>query len=390
MPTISLRALMLTAAGSAALTLTCAGNSVAQTVKLPSTVTMTAYDTGSSGFNIAVAVGKVLKDKYKTDVRVLPAGNDVARLGPLKAGRAQVSAMGIGGYFAQEGIFEFAAKEWGPQALQMLLASTDCNNISIGIANDVGATDISGLKGKRVGAVVGSPALNTNMAAMLAFGGLTMADVTVAEFASYGAMWKGVLNNEIDAAVASNISGQAKEAESSPRGLFYPVMAHSDGAGWARVAKIGPYFAKHTSTCGISASKDKPLETSAYPYPIFMVYGSAASETVHGLATAMVEGYADYKDAVPGASGLNVKTQNFQWVLPVHPAAVKAFKAANAWKDADEVHNNGLLKRQKTLADAWAAFNSSNPPADKDTFRKGWMEARKAALEKAGLDVIFN
>ena len=46
---------------------------LAQEIKLPATVTMTAYDTGSSGFNIAVAVGKALKDKHNTDVRVLPA-----------------------------------------------------------------------------------------------------------------------------------------------------------------------------------------------------------------------------------------------------------------------------------------------------------------------------
>ncbi len=196
------------------------GPTLAQDVKLPPSITFTAYDTGSSGFNIAVAVGKMLKDSYKSDVRVLPAGNDVARLGPLKAGRAQASAMGIGSYFAQEGIFEFAVKDWGPQPLQVLLSSLDCNNISIGIAKDTGAKEIKDLKGKQVGFVVGSPALNQNMLAMLAFGGLNAADVKIAEFASYGAMWKGVLNNEIDAAVASNISGQAKEAESSAAGRF--------------------------------------------------------------------------------------------------------------------------------------------------------------------------
>lgn len=366
-----------------------AGPSAAQDVKLPGSMTFTAYDTGSSGFNIAVAVGKVLKDKYKTDVRVLPAGNDVARLGPLKAGRAQASAMGIGGYFAQEGLFEFATKDWGPQPLQMLLASLDCNNISIGIAKDTGAKEIKDLKGKRVAFVVGSPALNQNMLAMLAFGGLTAADVKISEFASYGAAWKGVLNNEVDAGVASNISGQAKEAEASPRGLFYPVMPHSDAAGWARVAKVGPYFAKHKSTCGMSASKDKPLETSSYPYPIFLTYASQPADVVHGLASAMVGGYADYKDAVPGASGLDVKTQNFQWVLPVHPAAVKAFKEAKAWSDADEAHNQKMLARQKALGEGWAAFLKTNPPEDATAFRKAWMAARKAALEKAKMDVIF-
>ena len=81
-------------------------------------MTVTAYDTGTAGFNIAVGVGKMMKDKYGTDVRVLPAGNDVARLAPLRAKRAVMSAMGSGTYFAQEGVFEFGAKEWGPQALQ--------------------------------------------------------------------------------------------------------------------------------------------------------------------------------------------------------------------------------------------------------------------------------
>ncbi len=82
-----------------------AAPALAQEIKLPSTLTVTAYDTGSSGFNIAVAVGKAFKDKHGSDVRVLPAGNDVARLAPLKGGRAQASFMGVGVFFAQEGAF---------------------------------------------------------------------------------------------------------------------------------------------------------------------------------------------------------------------------------------------------------------------------------------------
>src|SRR5947208_15667158 len=110
----------------------------AQDVKLPPTLTFTAYDTGTAGFNIAVAVGKMMKDKYGSDVRVLPAGNDVARLAPLRAKRAVASAMGSGAYFAQEGVFEFGAKEWGPQALQLILSSVDCNCGSLGVAADSG------------------------------------------------------------------------------------------------------------------------------------------------------------------------------------------------------------------------------------------------------------
>src|SRR5437667_11435953 len=130
---------------------------LADDVKLPPTMAITAYDTGTAGFNITVGVGKMMKDKYGTDVRVLPAGNDVARLAPLRAKRAVASAMGAGTYFAQEGVFEFGAREWGPQALQLLLSSVDCNAGSLGVAADNGVTEIKQLRGKRIRFVVGSP-----------------------------------------------------------------------------------------------------------------------------------------------------------------------------------------------------------------------------------------
>ena len=79
-------------------------------------MTFTAYDTGTAGFNIALAVGKMMKDKYGTDVRVLPAGDDVARLAPLRADRAVVSAMGPHLFRAGRRV-RIGAKESGPQPL---------------------------------------------------------------------------------------------------------------------------------------------------------------------------------------------------------------------------------------------------------------------------------
>src|SRR3954469_9703364 len=232
----------------------------AEDVKLPPTMTFTAYDTGTAGFNIAVAVGKMMKDKYGTDVRVLPAGNDVARLAPLRAGRAVASAMGSGAYFAQEGVFEFGAREWGPQPLQIILSSVDCNGGSLGVARDTGVTEMKQLKGKRVGFVVGSPALNQNALAILAFGGLKQSDVKIVEFASYGEMWKGLINNEHAAAFATTITGPAKEAETSPRGIIWPPLHHNDKEGWERVKKVGSFFFPHIATCGAGISPEKPVE----------------------------------------------------------------------------------------------------------------------------------
>src|SRR3954453_986963 len=243
------RLMALAPAALASISLVASAPAFAEDVKLPPSMAFTAYDTGTAGFNIAVGVGKMMKDKYGTDVRVLPAGNDVARLAPLRAKRALVSAMGSGTYFAQGGVFEFGAKEWGPQSLQLLLSSVDCNAGSLGVAADAGVKEVKDLRGKRVGFVVGSPALNQNSLAILAFGDLKQSDVKIVEFASYGAMWKGLINNEIDAAFATTITGPAKEAETSPRGIIWPPLPHNDNAGWERVQRVGSFFFPHVATC---------------------------------------------------------------------------------------------------------------------------------------------
>ncbi|CAN5394871.1 TAXI family TRAP transporter solute-binding subunit [soil metagenome] len=359
--------------------------SQAQDVKLPTTMAFTAYDTGTSGFNIAVGVGKMMKDKYGSDVRVLPAGNDVARLAPLRAGRAVLAWMGTGTYFAQEGVFEFGVKEWGPQALQMTLSTVDCNGLSVGVAKDAGVKDWKDFRGKRLGFVVGSPALNQNALAIIAYGGLTKNDVKIVEFASYGAMWKGVINNDADGAFGSTVTGPAKELESSPRGIVWPELPADDKAAWERVKKVGAFFNPYNVTCGAGISASAPLKLATYPYPIATTYATQAADQVYALTKAMIAGYDSYKDAAPGSSGLDVKKQTKQWVIPYHPGAAKALKEAGQWTDADEKYNNDLIKRQGVLADAWKAYNNSSAAAEPDKFLAGWMAARKAALAKANM-----
>lgn len=379
-----------TTAAVAAVAMACIGSAVAQDVKLPGTLTVTAYETGSNAFNQSVAVGQMLKNKYGTDLRVLPAGNDVARLGPLRAGRAQASAMGVGVYYAQEGVLEFATKEWGPQGLQLLLSATTCSGQALGIAKDLGVSQVKDLKGRRMGWVVGSPAINQSLLGLIAFGGLTKADVKLVDYSSYGAMMKGLTNNEVDIIFASTISGQAKEVENSPRGIMWPPMPASDTAGWERLQKLAPYFYPHKSTCGAGYAKGETIEVAVYPYPIFMAYASQPADLVHALTKAMIVNYDSYKDAVVGVDGLEAKRQNQKWIVPYHPGAVRALKEAGVWTDEGQKNNDTLIARQKVLAEAWAAYLKTSPPDDKDAFRKGWMAARRTALTKAGQPVGFD
>jgi len=204
-------------------------------------------------------------------------------------------------------------------------------------------------------------------------------------------MWKGMLTNDVDAAFGSTITGPVKEMETSPRGVMWPALPHADKEGWARLLKVGPFFTPHKATCGAAGlSPQTPMEMASYPYPAYTAYGSLSEDLGYAITKTMISGYDIYKDAVPGASGLAAAQQVKDWVLPFHPGAIKALKEAGQWTDKDQAHTDKLVARQKVLGTAWDAFLKTNPPDDKDAFRTAWMKARKAALEKASMDVIFD
>ena len=356
---------------------------------IPKEMSWTAYDTGSSGFNIAVAMGQQFKKAYSADVRILPSGNDTGRLAPVKANRAVISQMGIGTYFAQEGVFEFGTRSWGPQPVRLMMAATACNGLGLAVAKDTGVKEVKDLKGKRLGVVVGSPALTQGAIALLAFAGLTEKDVTLVQFSSNNAMWKGIINNETDIALSSTISGQSKEADTSPRGIVWPPMPADDKEGWARVHKKAPYFIAQKATCGSGGlSPQTPVTMASYAYPIFMTYADRPADTIHAVTKAMIDTFDGYKDGAPGAEGMALSLQNLTWVVPYHDGTIRAFKEKGIWTEAAQKHTDGLIKRQNAMIDAWKAYQGGAPSDDK-AFLDGWMKARGEALKKAGLEPIF-
>ena len=354
-------------------------------VSLPSTLAWSAYGVGSAGYNQSVGIGNALKQKYNVSLRVLPGKNDVSRNLPLRHGQVQFSANGVGGtYLAQEGLFDFGAKEWGPQPVRGLMLNTSDQLLAILAAGDQGIKTIADLKGKRVAWVIGAPSLNQNITAMLAFANLTWNDVKKVEFGGFAGAMQGVVNNQVDAAWSSSVSGRAYEIAKSPRGLVYPVAAHSDKEGWKRVHAIAPFINPAMGTAGANLSKDAPAESSTYPYPILMTYASQDANLVYNMTKAMVETFDLYKDSAPGANGWAAERQNFEWVVPYHEGAIRYWKEAGKWTAAHQAHNDMLIKRQQVLAGAWATVKKGSYADDK-AFEQAWMKARVTALTKAGM-----
>lgn len=360
---------------------------VADAPNFPRTMAWSAYNLGTTGYNQAVAIGKVLKDHYGVNLRVVPGKNDVSRLMPLIRRRVQYSANGVATYFAQEGVFQFANANWGPLPLRIVMMSYGDSNQALGVAADSGVRTYADLRGKRVPYVRGAPAINVPTEAFLACGGLTWDDVERVDFPGYNAMWTGVVNGQVDAAYATTVSGPTRKLEASPRGIYWPPAPHDDAQCWSRMTEVVPFFSPHVATRGAGISADNPHEGATYPYPLLITLAEQAADEVHDLARVIHEHYDDYKNADPGAIGWALERQIKQWSVPYHQGSVDYLRSISAWSDADEAHNQRLLERQQVLTAAWQTHVAAARGAD--DFVQRWYQARAAALTAAGFDPVW-
>jgi len=355
---------------------------------LPQQLAWTAYNLGSTGYNQAVAMGAMLRNEYGVTLRVVPGQNDISRLLPLKTGRVEFSANGVANYFAQEGVFQFADRDWGPMPLRMLMSANGMFNQAVAVGADTGVVTFADLRGKRVPFIRGAPALNVSMEAMLACGGLTWDDVIRVDFPGYDASWNGLINGDVDAAFGSTVSGPARRLEASPRGIFWPAAPHDDEACWRGIHSIAPYFTPYFATRGPGISDENPHEGGTYPYPVLVAMDTQDEALVYWMTKALHENYDSYKDSDPGAIGWALEYQLFDWVVPYHAGAVRYWREIGAWSDEFEAHNQALIRRQEVLAGAWQELLGQNI-SDTEAFNDAWLRIRTERLETAGFEAIW-
>ncbi|KIN63494.1 putative TrapT family, DctP subunit, C4-dicarboxylate periplasmic binding protein [Sulfitobacter noctilucicola] len=373
-----------TAAAALCMTATAA---FASDIELPKQLSWTAYGTGSAGYNQAVAIGAALQDATGVNLRVLPGKNDVSRTEPLRQGRVQFSATGVGGSFmAQEGVFDFGEENWGPQPIRVLMANNGgAINLAVGVAGDLGIETYADLKGKRVAYIVGAPALNVNTEAYLAYGGLTWDDVERVDFGGFGASWTGLIEGQVDAAFASTNSGKAYEAEAGPRGLFWPPIDPENTDGLAAMQGIAPFFQVNKAKVGATIDGTDGYQGAGYAYPVLTAIESTEADLVYNMTKAMVELFPQYDGKAPGIGGWSMDKQNMEWVVPYHEGAIRYYTEAGVWSDAAQAHNDGLIARQAALQSAWEALKAENP----EDWTSAWAEARRKALEDGGFNIVF-
>ncbi|WP_254884983.1 TAXI family TRAP transporter solute-binding subunit [Salipiger sp. HF18] len=331
-----------------------AGQAVlADEVTLPRTMVWTSYDLGSTGYVEASAMADALDKNYGTTVRLTPSGTGIGRMLPLAKKRATFGFMGNEIFFASEGMFEFAARDWGPQEVRVLLGRPAAVGLITGLDTDI--ESVADLKGRKVGFVQASPSTLMNTEAALAFGDLTVDDVEQVIYPGYGAMVQGFIAGEIDAVPVTPTVSALREAEGG-RGVRWLDMPGSDSAGWDRVRASATIFSPTSRPVGVSISEDDPAELLGYRYPQLTAYADTSEDEVYNLVKALDESYDLFKDANGVIARWNMQDAGSSPAgAPFHPGAIKYLREKGVWDAEDDAWNETRIARLEAVKSAWAA-----------------------------------
>lgn len=355
--------------------------SAAMAQTLPSTMTWSSYDVGSAGYAEASAMADAFGKKFGTKVRIQPSGSSIGRLQPVLQGRADVGFLATETFFATEGTEDFAAKRWGPQDLRVLAGRPA--SFGLPTAADANIRTFQDLKGKRLALVAGNPSVNVKCEAYLSFGGLTLKDVQVVMFPTYGAAMSSIAAGQSDATCTTTTPSQMYELAESPRGLYWLASPADNKEAWARMQKIAPFFGPDIETVGAGISKEKPAQIMSYRYPLLVVRADMSEDQVYNLMKGFDETYDLYKGATSVMPRWSLAQAGVPPAdAPFHAGAIKYLKEKGIWTAEHQKWNDARLKRLETLRAAWAETMKQGKDLPDDQFATLWKKNREAALAK--------
>ncbi|MEZ5815790.1 MAG: TAXI family TRAP transporter solute-binding subunit [Hyphomicrobiaceae bacterium] len=320
---------------------------------LPSTMIWSVYDVGASGYVEASAVADALGKKYGARVRLQPSGTSIGRLLPLKQRRASHGWLATEVYFAAEGLFEYASPAWGPQDLRTMLGRV--NTLSIVATKVSGIKTFADLKGKRYAIAKANTSVNAKVEPLLEAAGVSMKDMQIVEFPSYGATMKALIEGKADAAGASPHTVTLKELEASPNGISWIEIPKSNTDLWTKFQKALPLVAPFHEELGAGVSKDKPVWMMGFRYPMITVYADAKDDEVYAVTKAIADNYEMYKDASPIMPRWELsKSGAYPMDAPFHNGSIKYLKEKGIWSAEHQKWQDGIMKRQGLLRQGWA------------------------------------
>jgi len=339
------------------------GNAFAGDVKIPKVMTWTSYDVGSSGYMMVGHVATTLFEKHGVKIRIIPAGTDIPRVYPVRLKGAEVAFHGLGSWLMQEGLIDYSSSEWGPQPVRALYFAQH-PGLALGLRGDSPINSWKDLKGKKIATFPGSGALTLISEVHLAYAGLTWDDVVPVKAAGYGASIKMVMSGKIDGTHINPTASLAYQMEAKPHGIKFLELPHDLNENWARVKKHAPAYGRFKATIGAGLSKDKPLQTTSYAYPIALTYDFLPDDKAYIITKLLTEAYPDYAKkhkAIKAYWSPEGSMALFdQYPLPLHNGAIRYYKEIGVWNAEREAKNQARLAHQVKLKKVWdAAFSEA-------------------------------
>jgi len=326
--------------------------------KFPSIIYWGTGDVGSATYVVDAVVAEKIAPALGSKIRLIP-GNDAERINMLRAGRAHIAYLGADLYWASMGLAHYSAFAFGPQPLRIIWAGWPNFGASIGDATAVsGIKTPYDLKGKRVIRVIGSAWSTEGVRGTLAFGKLTLDDVTIVDVSTAGAAYKALAEGKGDFTMGSNASPTFYEADAGPHGLYIVRYPHEDKEGWERYRKFMPYQVPGYTTEGAGVKKGEKIPTPQYANPVTTTLASQPDEFVYAICKAIYSKMNEICLAYSGLEGMRPEKiiPEMTALGPFHPGAIKFLKEIGIWKEAHEIANKKRLVQMEKVNKRWLAY----------------------------------
>jgi len=324
----------------------------------PATIILGTHEIGTGGHRLLALVVESMVAKYpKIKWRAIPSGVDLARTMMPRTGETATTIHTAGScWLIQEGLFDYANLEWGPQSIREVYLPTHVG-MGFPVRGDSDVKTGYDLKGKSVAVYPGSPYPTLINESILAFFGLTWDDVKPVKMSSPVEGYRSVRDGHIDTAFFNSASSVAIEMASMPCGIRWLNMPADDKEGWKRCQKVVPIHMPKARTDGPGMSKEKPAHIMTVAYPEIIAYDRSDEATIYWITRALIETRSSWE--VKHASLKKDWSFDIHWrlweggITPMHRGAIRYYKEIGAWTPEREKMNQKRIQHQKELREYW-------------------------------------
>ena len=251
----------------------------------------------------------------------------------------------------------YASKEGGPYQARVLWSSSILY-FAFMVKGDSDIHTIDDLKsGKRRFAIPSViPGVILSVKALLAWLGLTEADVVMVPFGSWKANILSVVEGKADVCGVTTTAAAVFEAASNPRGVrFIPLPYKKDPAGAERFLNVRPTLMFGKVRDGVKASLG--VQSVIIPF-CYYVRSDMPKDLAYNLAKWFDEKYDVYKSKNKMNEYMSI--DSFRSILdqiyfPVHEGTIKYLKEKKMWTPADDVRQNENLELLTKYVEAYKA-----------------------------------